>query len=160
MRSITYGELTFEEACRKIKEYTKKDSTADYVISVGTDSQNIGNITKIVSVITLVRKTKGGIFFYDIKKVKKVKNLRQKILMETQSSIELANELVKFLNDNEIDAPLEVHIDIGEHGETKHLIKEIVGWVMGLGFKCCMKPDSYTSSGIADKISKRGSRVG
>ncbi|WP_026476878.1 ribonuclease H-like YkuK family protein [Alkaliphilus transvaalensis] len=160
MKSITYGELSFQEVCDKVQEYTKKDLESEYIISVGTDSQNIGNFTKVVSVITLVRKTKGGIFFYDITKVKKIKNIRQKILTETQSSIDLACKLVKFLNDNNIDAPLEIHIDIGEKGETKDLIKEIAGWVMGLGFKCRMKPDSYSSSGIADKISKRGSRVG
>ncbi len=160
MKSITYGEINFDEVCQKIKEYTKKDLEYDVVISVGTDSQNIGNFTKIVTVITLVRKSKGGIFFYDIRKVKTIKNLRQKILVETQCSLDLATKLGEFLEKNNMDVPLEVHIDIGAQGETKYLIKEIAGWVMGLGFKCCMKPDSYASTGIADKISKRGSRVG
>ncbi|MEW9123939.1 MAG: ribonuclease H-like YkuK family protein [Thermotaleaceae bacterium] len=159
MKSITYGEITFEEVCGKIKEYISQDPKAEYVISVGTDSQNIAGFTKMVSVITLVRKSKGGIFFYDIKKIKAIKNLRQKIFMETQSSVELAMELVRFIEQNHINASFEVHVDIGNNGDTKYLVKEVVGWIAGLGFRCCTKPESYASTGIADKISKKGSRV-
>ncbi|SDK07389.1 ribonuclease H-like YkuK family protein [Natronincola ferrireducens] len=159
MKSITYGEISFEQVCEKIKEYTIKDLESDYVISVGTDSQNIDGYTKMVSVIAIVRRTKGGIFFYDIKRVKKIKNLRQKIFKETQYSIDLASKVMEFLDENRIYAALEVHVDIGINGHTKKLIREIVGWVIGSGFKCCMKPDSYTSSGIADRISKKGSKV-
>ena len=159
MKSITYGEMSFEKVCEKIKEYTNDDSQAEYVISVGTDSQGIDSYTKMVSVIALIRKTKGGIFFYEIKKVKKINSLRQKIFKETQYSINLASKVMDYIFENDINADLEVHVDIGHQGDTKHLIKEIGGWVMGLGFKCCLKPDSYSSSGIADKISKRGSKV-
>ncbi|SET16411.1 hypothetical protein SAMN05660297_01557 [Natronincola peptidivorans] len=159
MKSITYGELSFDGVCEIIKEYTSKDLEVDYVISVGTDSQNMDNYTKMVSVIALVRKGKGGIFFYDIKKLKRIRNIRQKIFRETQDSIELATKVMEFLNNNSIHASLEVHVDIGNNGETKHLIKEIAGWVVGSGFRCCLKPEAYTSTGIADKISKRGSRV-
>jgi predicted RNase H-related nuclease YkuK (DUF458 family) len=160
MKSITYGDISFNEACEKIKKYTEKDLQAEYVISVGTDSQNISGFTKIVSVIAVIRKTKGGIFFYEIKNVKKICNLRQKIFTETQYSIDLAEKLMKFIRKNHINACFEVHIDIGGNGDTKCLIKEIAGWVIGLGFKCCIKPDSYTSSAVADKISKKGSKVG
>ncbi|MFZ5969855.1 MAG: ribonuclease H-like YkuK family protein [Bacillota bacterium] len=160
MKSITYGELSFHEVCERIKEYTGKDLDSEYIISVGTDSQSFEGFTKMVSVITLVRKSKGGIFFYDIKKIKRIKNLRQKIFTETSYSIELASKVMAFIHQNDIHASFEVHVDIGNQGDTKELIKEIVGWVMALGFKCCMKPDSYASSGIADKITKRGSKVG
>lgn len=160
MKSITYGEISFEEACEKIKKYTKKDLEAEYIISVGTDSQSVDGYTKMVSVVAVVRKSKGGIFFYDIERLKKVKSLREKIFRETQYSLELAIQVSDYIVKNDIDASLEVHVDIGRQGETKTLIKEIAGWVMGLGFKCCLKPESYTSSRIADKISKKGSKVG
>ncbi|MBB6214237.1 hypothetical protein HNQ80_000306 [Anaerosolibacter carboniphilus] len=160
MKSITYGELSFQEVCKKIKEYTSKDLQGTYVISIGTDSQSYNGLTKMVSVITLVRKSKGGIFFYDIKKLKMIKDLRQKIFAETQYSLELAAKVMEFVEKNEIHATLEVHVDIGEGGDTKYLVKEIAGWVGALGFKCCIKPESYASTGIADKLSKRGSRVG
>lgn len=159
MKSITYGEVTFEEACKKIKECTLSDPEAEYTISIGTDSQNVYGYTKMVTVIVLVKKAKGGIFFYDIRRVKRIRNLRHKIFVETQYSIDLATKVMEYIKDNNLKAALEVHVDIGSRGDTKELIKEIAGWVMGLGFKCCMKPHSYASSGIADKISKRGSDV-
>lgn len=159
MKSITYGEMSFSKVCEKIKEYTQQDSESEYIISIGTDSQSVDGYTKVVSVVAIVRKSKGGIFFYDIKKIKKIKNLRQKIFKETQYSIDLASKIMDYILEKEIRASLEVHVDIGHQGDTKHLIKEIAGWVMALGFKCCLKPDSYTSSGIADKITKKGSKV-
>ncbi len=160
MKSMTYGEMTLQEVCEKIKEYTGKDLNGSYVVSIGTDSQSYEGLTKMVSVITLVRKSKGGIFFYDIKKLKLIKDLRQKIFAETQYSLELAGKVSSFIEKNNIHATLEVHVDIGEGGDTRYLIKEIAGWVTAMGFKCCIKPDSYTSSGIADKLTKRGNRVG
>lgn len=33
-------------------------------------------------------------------------------------------------------------------------IIEIVGWVTACGYKCEIKPNSYTASGIANKLSK------
>lgn len=160
MKSMTYGELSFHEVCQKIKEYVSKDLDGNYIISIGTDSQSYEGITKMVSVITIVRKTKGGIFFYDIKKLKMIKDLRQKIFAETQYSLDLAEKVLAFIEKNEIQATMEVHVDVGTDGSTKYLIKEIVGWVGALGFKCCIKPDAYASSGIADRLSKRDSRVG
>ncbi len=159
MKSITYGEISFEEVCEKIKEYTEKDLKGEYTISVGTDSQSVDGYTKMVSVIALVRKSKGGIFFYDIFRIKKMKSLRQKIYKETQYSLDLASRVGEYIIKAKINASLEIHVDIGYEGETRHLIKEIAGWVMSMGFKCCMKPDAYTSTGIADKISKKGSKV-
>lgn len=159
MKSITYGELSFQEVCEKIKEYTGKDLEGKYIIAIGTDSQSYEGLTKMVSVITLIRKSKGGIFFYDIKKLKMIKDLRQKIFVETQYSLELASKVMDFLEKNKIHASLEVHVDIGKNGDTKYLIREIAGWVGGMGFKCCIKPESYSSSGIADRLSKRGSKV-
>ncbi|WBW95645.1 ribonuclease H-like YkuK family protein [Oceanirhabdus sp. W0125-5] len=159
MKSITYGEIDFKEVCNKIKLYTEKDIQSDYVISVGTDSQSFNGITRMVSVITVIRKTKGGIFFYDITNLKKIYDLRQKLFTETQYSLDLAIKVMEFIKKSKINACLEVHIDIGNDGDTNSLIKEIKGWVVGLGFKFCMKPDSYTSSTIADKISKKQYKV-
>ncbi|MTI56551.1 ribonuclease H-like YkuK family protein [Geosporobacter ferrireducens] len=160
MKSITYGELSFQEVCEKIKDYIDMDLQCTYVISIGTDSQNFSGLTKMVSVITLVRKSKGGIFFYDIKRLKIINDLRHKIFVETQYSLELAAKVMAYIQKKEIRAALEVHVDIGEGGDTKYLVKEIAGWVGALGFKCCIKPESYASTGIADKLSKKGSRVG
>ena len=33
---------------------------------------------------------------------------------------------------------------------ARFLVKQIRGWVTGLGFDCCIKPNSWASSDIAD----------
>ena len=131
MKSITYGEIGFNQVCDKIRVYTEKDIQSEYVISVGTDSQSVNGVTRMVSVISVIRKTKGGIFFYDIRNVKKIYDLRQKLYTETLYSVELALKVMDFIKKNHINASFEVHIDMGNNGETNNLIKEIKGWVVG-----------------------------
>jgi hypothetical protein len=43
---------------------------------------------------------------------------------------------------------------VGKVGETKELIREIVGMVTGSGFEARIKPDSYGASKVADKYTK------
>ncbi|KKR03433.1 MAG: hypothetical protein UT31_C0021G0001, partial [Parcubacteria group bacterium GW2011_GWF2_39_13b] len=46
---------------------------------------------------------------------------------------------------------LEIHVDIGQTGPTRDMIKEIVGMVNGFGFSARTKPESYAASKVADK---------
>ena len=46
---------------------------------------------------------------------------------------------------------LEIHIDVGRSGETRDMIKEVVGMVTGNGYTAKTKPDSYGASKVADK---------
>jgi len=45
---------------------------------------------------------------------------------------------------------LEIHTDIGQVGETKEMIKEIVGMVKGNGFEVKIKPESFGATSVAD----------
>lgn len=153
MKSITYGEVSFEKMLLLIKNYIKEDSDQLFHISVGTDSQNF-DFTKVVLVVAVWKVGKGGIFFYDIKRVKKMTNIRQKILYETTMSIEMAYRLSDKLKDEDVNYEIDIHVDAGEAGPSAKIIPEIVGWVRACGFKCKTKPDSYASSTIANKLSK------
>ncbi len=46
---------------------------------------------------------------------------------------------------------LEIHVDVGEHGDTRDMIKEVVGMVTGNGFVAKTKPQAYAASYVADK---------
>ncbi|MGI6538851.1 MAG: ribonuclease H-like YkuK family protein [Caldicoprobacterales bacterium] len=153
MRSITYGEVSQEEMFRIIKNYILEDSSRFYHITVGTDSQNF-DFTKMVMVVAVWRVGKGGIFFYDCKRVKKMTNLRQKIIYETSVSLEMAYKLSEKLKNENLDFDIDIHVDAGEGGPSSKVIPEIVGWVRSCGFECTTKPDSYASSCIANKFSK------
>ncbi len=50
-----------------------------------------------------------------------------------------------------LEYDLEIHIDVGEHGRTRELIDEVVGYIRGSGFAVKTKPDAYAASSVADK---------
>lgn len=157
MYSLTYGEVSYEEMVSIIKSYSAQDPNMEYIIAVGTDSQN-SNITKVPVTIGIHRITnnvgKGGIYFYEIKKIKRINNIRQKIFYETNLSLELALKLNQTFEKSNIPHEIEVHVDVGYKGPTSQYVSEIKGWVKACGFQCVIKPDSYMASSVANRLSK------
>ena len=49
---------------------------------------------------------------------------------------------------------VEIHLDVGTHGETKDLIKEVTGMIVNSGFAAKIKPDACAASKVADKHTK------
>ena len=154
-----YGEMI-----SLIATYIKNDITSDYEITIGTDSQSHIN-TKIVEVFAIRRIGKGGIFFYKTETVNNFLTLRDKIYEETNRSLRnargfmdsVSNELFSYSPPiflDELNVQFKIHCDVGHNGATESLIKEIVSWVHAMGYEVAIKPESYTSSGIADKFSK------
>ena len=155
MKSRTFGDVTLSSMVKHINEYIQNDKNHNYKISIGTDSQN-KLLTKVVVVVAVHRIGCGGIFFYDIKYVPKINNVRQKIYYETALSLEFASLLSKSFAEQNIQQDIEIHADVGESrkGKTYELINEITGWIKGAGYTCQIKPYSTTASSIADKLSK------
>ena len=161
-KSNTYGEVELEEIPSKILDYFEKMKKYDIPLQivVGTDSQNFDE-TKIVSVVAVTCEGHGGIFFYEIERIKRISDVRAKLTEETARSLDIMTKLVdvleredfKELRDNFV---LAIHVDAGwsEKGKTKELIPMLVGWIKACGYDCKVKPDSFASSCIADKLSK------
>ena len=161
MKSITYGDVELNDIAEIIREFIEKKPDYDYNLIVGTDSQNFST-TKIVNVIALQRVGRGGIFFYEITNVRKISNIKQKLLTETQMSLDLAvkilDELDKLFDRTDWDytkhLSFSIHVDAGDNGPTKKVIPEIVAYIRSFGFDAVTKPDSFVASSIADKYSK------
>lgn len=150
--SPTYGELSMVEVAKRINYYIKQEKQYPYKVIVGTDSQ-VKEETIFVTAIIVHRVGKGAIYFYSKESNNTFKDFRQRILNETNMSLETASELKKYLC--EIDeSNLEIHVDIGNEGRSRELIKEIVGWVMGVGYKIMIKPDSHGASKVADRYTR------
>lgn len=154
--------VTHDEMVKVVADYISADTSQEYEITVGTDSQNHSK-TKMVEVIAVHRVGHGGIFFYRVDYVRKIKSLKEKIVEETSRSLENAAGLLddvqlQLLEDgidiDDLNIHFIIHCDIGHEGKTQALIKEIVSWVHSAGYECQIKPDSYAASGIANKISK------
>jgi len=156
--SPTRGKLTVEQVVEDIANYLHQDSQSNYRLVIGSDSQERRiNGTKMANYITAIvvhRIGKGGRYYWKNGTKAKVNSLRQKIYKETQLSLETAEIVVphirKSLN-GEKNWELEIHIDVGDVGDTRDMIKEVVGMVVGSGYKAKTKPDSYAATSVADK---------
>jgi predicted RNase H-related nuclease YkuK (DUF458 family) len=156
MKSETYGEVSIDEMATIIKDYIEKEPNYDYNICVGCDSQNT-NLTKVVVVVAIHRVGKGGIYFYEISEERLITNLKQKIYHETSVSIDIATKISECLKLHDVHQKVEIHADVGTNrikGKTYSLVNEITKYVEACGFECKIKPESYTASCVANRISK------
>ena len=157
LSSPSMKEPTFEQAVDRIANYIREVPDAEYEIAIGTDSMTYDK-TKFVMAIVLHNVGKGGIYFYKIFHHTRITNLHDKLYKETQLSLDAAEMLIEELLDideNIFDKmKMSIHLDIGENGPTKSLIRELEGWVTAMGYDYAIKPDSYAASTIADLYSK------
>lgn len=156
--SPSQGKLTVEETIKEIVKFFGEDPTVSYNLVIGTDSkvrrENGVQTVDFVTAIVIHRKGKGGRYFWIRDKRGKVYSLRDKIYTETLLSLELAQDLVPILKEELAGfAPydFEIHIDVGEAGQTREMIREVVGMVTGNGFTAKTKPEGYGAFVVADK---------
>lgn len=155
--SPSKGELSLAQMVTELTTFMAEEPDAGYSLVIGTDSKTNGVVTKkpvdFVSAVVIHRKGRGGRYFWQKNRLKKVGGLRQKIYSETLLSLDLAQELLpclqKLISQEKYD--LEIHIDVGEVGPTREMIKEVVGMVTGNGFTAKTKPESYGAFVVADK---------
>ncbi|MDP4000830.1 MAG: ribonuclease H-like YkuK family protein [bacterium] len=151
--SPTHGPLDFEGVLDKLLEYLGNEPGMEYELIIGTDSMpGGGSEAEFVSAIVIHRKQKGGIYFWSKRHENELHTLRQRIYEEALQSIKLAEQLIEKLKQRNItDFNLTIHVDVGPNGETKNMMKEIVGMVKGNGFEVRTKPESYGASSVADR---------
>jgi len=155
--SPTNGEMPIDEMVDRLVSFMRQEKDNFYSLVIGTDSKsgkpNIKDKIGFVTAIVIYRKGKGGCYFWQRNKIDKIGSLRDKIYTETLLSIKMAEKLVpqftKRLNGERYK--LEIHIDVGDAGPTREMIKEVVGMVNGNGFTAKTKPESYGAFVIADK---------
>ena len=155
--------IRFDNIPEAIFRYYERNKcfTSDISIIIGTDSQNFSD-TKVVSVICVIAAGHGGIFFYRINREPIIKDIRRKLHVETNDSLDIAEQLVNMMEAEKkyeemfLTCPISIHVDAGnsEKGKTKALIPELVGWIKACGYEATVKPDSFVASTIADRISK------
>jgi len=152
--SPSKGRMGFEEMMYDIIIYIKGIPTSSYKIIIGSDSQ-VKSETSFITAVIVHRLGKGARYYYRKKTQRKIKSLRQKIFYETALSLEVGGMVHKFFADEGLDGlNVEIHIDVGTQGETKDLIREVVGMVTGSGFRARIKPEAYGASSVADKHTK------
>lgn len=138
-----------------IIDYVQAAPSLIYHLIVGSDSQTTYQQTCFVTAVIIHRQGKGGRFYYARKSERRLSNLRQRIYMETALSLELADQIKGALSQRGIsDLSVQIHMDVGNQGETRDLVREVTGMVMGSGFSAFIKPYACGASKVADRYTK------
>ena len=180
-RNPTKGIMAFREVVEELVNYRNEDSISDYRIVIGTDSETREKGVDFVSVVAVHRIGKGGRYFWLRSYDERPFELRTRIYKEATLSLALAQALLEQeLENNHIPIAvgksimeaikelekspgngfnksiilsneLEIHVDIGQNGPTRAMIKEIVGMIRGSGFYVKIKPEAFAAANVADK---------
>lgn len=154
--SPTKGRMTIDEVAADIRAYQMELPDCRYRLIVGADSQpqSARFATVFVSAIVIHRVGKGARFYFLKRPYKKPLAFRQRIFTEAAMALEVVQALEASLEKVGSNLPVEIHLDIGEEGQTRDLIKEIVGWITQSGYDAKIKPDSFGASKVADRFTK------
>lgn len=153
-QSPTKGQLSYDRMVTDLLDYVAEEPDAKYKLIVGTDSHTRTDLCFVTAII-IHRLGKGARFYYRRRHQQKIRSLRQRIFYETAISLTLAERLAGSLAEQgKATLNVEIHLDVGEHGETKDLIRDVVGMVVGSGFHAEIKPNSYGASKVADRYTK------
>lgn len=151
--SPTYGPVDLSLVREKILFFLSQDPESAYQLVIGSDSQpHNGNGVGFVTAIVVHRIGKGGIYFW--RRIVSPAHfvLRQRMYQEALFSLETAEEVLALMGkDGFTKYDVEIHVDVGNGGETREMIAEIVGMVRGSGFAVKIKPESYAASKVADR---------
>ncbi len=153
------GSLSLNGVIQEIVGYISEKPEKFYEVIVGCDSSSGENPHFPVAVVVL-RIGQGGRFF--LKKIeyknRKFYSWKERVLEEVLLSCQLALMLregienrVKRLSSSLNYQFQYIHADVGENGQTKDMIKEVVGLIRGNGFEAKIKPESYVASNVADR---------
>lgn len=156
--------MSLDEVVERIKQFIQANPDSQYRLAIGTDSQVKGRYTCFATGIHIHRVGQGAwcCVGKDIEN-KRYRNLKEKISKETTITYELVYRVNEQLMDallgftlryKSFDCKLEAHIDVGTKGETRKLIREMVGYFEGMGIDAKIKPDSFVASSYANRHSK------
>lgn len=128
-------------------------ASGDRNVQIGSDSQQDKKFTEFVTVVVVLTPGKGGRVFYARERTPRIKSLRERLMREVWLSVSLGMDLNDHIPES---SELTVHIDANPdvRFRSSNYVKELVGLVVGQGFKAVLKPDSWCASHAADHVVK------
>jgi len=142
-----------QEVASAVVEFMKADKDRKYAITIGTDSELYNKTdADFVTAIVVHRVGNGARYFWRRIKLHNFHTIRDRMLQEVMISLDTAKLILAELK--KLDTPdfsFEIHVDVGENGETKNMIQELVGMIRANDFEVKTKPESYAASSVADR---------
>jgi predicted RNase H-related nuclease YkuK (DUF458 family) len=151
LRKFRGEEISYLDFKKLVKELEDEGLN----LYIGTDSQEFYDTVTVVTCIAFYKAgiLKSSIFYFKDRIPKKsVPNLKSRMTMEAFQSVGVAMEMGEIYT-----GEIEVHLDIGnseKRSKTFLFKNELEQLVQSQGYKCEIKPNSWASSTIADKLTK------
>jgi len=150
--SPSFGRLSLTGVRKKIVDFMEGDPGSRYRVVIGADSCEKRKGVDYVVAIVVHRIGYGGIYFWQRKIVMKRVHLKERIYNEAAMALVLADRFLPTFHGNGVsEYDIEVHVDIGNIGETREMINEVMGMIRGSGYNCKIKPEAYGAAKIADR---------
>lgn len=145
--------ITFENIVELISVHNKNKGK----VCIGTDSFVKKNdcIFSVAICLYGAENQNGGRYFINRTKTNKklYPTFLQRIVLETEKSIDLGNKLLLAVPRSNI----EIHLDVSpanKNNGTSRFADMLIGYTKGAGFEYKVKPDSFAAMSVADKHSK------
>lgn len=132
-----------------ILQFVIEASKDGQAVHIGTDSLQTGRTTQFVTVVVILTPRKGGRVAYRREVAPRITSLRERLLLEVWKSVDLGLAFSPI-----VKGDLTVHIDanpVVAYQSSAH-VQELVGLVVGQGFKALIKPESWAASHAADHV--------
>jgi hypothetical protein len=146
--------LDVGQVLHAILEFMQADPKRTYKITLGTDSEMMRDgRADFVTAIVVHRVGNGGRYFWRHAELPDVfHTLRDRIIQEVLLSLDIAKNILKTAQDLNLPKfDFEIHVDVGENGDTRTMIQELVGMIRAHNFEAKTKPESYAASNVADR---------
>ncbi len=153
----TKGDLKLEKVAEELFSYISVKPEKFYDIIVGCDSSS-GEEPHFPLAVVILRVGEGGRFF--LKRVsykdRKFYSWKTRVLEEVFLSCQLAlylrENFEKKINNKDFRYQFRyIHADIGENGQTRDMIKEVIGLIRSNGFEPKIKPEAFVAATVADR---------
>ncbi len=145
--------LTPEAVAEELVRFMQADKKRSYKIVIGSDSERVNDkMADFVVAVVVHRVGNGGRYFWRRTEINRFWTLHDRIIQEVMISLDTAKEILGKLKDLAVPHfDFEIHADIGEKGDTKSMIQEVVGMIRANNFEPKTKPDSYAATKVADR---------
>ncbi len=155
-QSPSLGLMTLEDVVANLISSANQYPKDKFRLIVGTDSQPKPG-TKAVTFVTAIilhHVGKGACYYIHREHQHHMYSLRQRMFTEASYSLQVGTMVTDLLDANGSRLRPELHLDIGEKGATKQLLREIVAWITASGYEARTKPDSFGASKVADRYTR------
>ncbi len=152
LKKLNNDIVPYNDFLKLVNEYKEKKLG----LYIGTDSQEVSKEVNVITCLIFYSpgKNMSSIFYFKEKlKKKALPTLRSRMTFEAMQSIQTAHDISELYGND-----IEIHLDIGNDekvSKSSLFKKDLESMVLAQGYRCQVKPGSWASSAVADRLTRK-----